>query len=107
MIINDYSRIVSEENYDENIKYSLCQHYFKGYAKDKPECLGLEVLVPSTHEEYTHVVSGLEPTYPDWSVINKYFQEHPESHHCYYPYTKDELNQMIERIEYIRDNMED
>ena len=40
--------------------------------------------------------------------INKWFEEHPEEEQaCAYVYTKEEVEQMIKHLEYIRDNMED
>ena len=107
MTTNDYSRIISEESYNKDVKYSLVQHYFRGHLGEEPECLGLEVIIPSNSEKYTHTVGALEPTFCDWSLIHKYFEENPNSHHCYYPYTKNEIDEIIKRLEYIKDSMDE
>ena len=107
-IIEDYSRIMSEDEFEKDVKFRVVHHYFRAYPQDKPEeLLGLELIVPSTIEGCTQEVNGLEPSYPDWKLIDKYFEENPDSHHCFYLYTKEEIDLMIKRLEYMRDNMED
>lgn len=104
----DYSCIMSDDEFEKNVDFRVVRHYFRAYPEDKPEeLLGLELIVPEKDKEYTYSVNSLEPGGPDWPLVDKYFEENPDSHHCYYPYTKEEINLMIKRLEYMRDNMED
>lgn len=81
-------------------KYKNCVYAL--YDKERIPCLwilesninGAPMLVETPH--YDH------------NDINKWFEKHPEKElGCAYIYTKEEIEQMIRHLQYVKDNMED
>ena len=86
---------INELDKHKNCVYAL-------YGKERIPCLwilesninGAPTLVETPHYESDD--------------IDKWFEEHPEEElGCAYIYSKEEIEQMIKHLQYIRDNMED
>lgn len=72
------------------------------YIRDKEvELVGTEI------RDNNGVICVIEPSFPNWSLVQEWFTNHPEEKTCYYLFNKDEIIEMIRRLEIVKDSMED